>query len=302
MCLRGQEAHQKISSKANPQSKFPWDLLLSPGWNLMVSQEPFGQSEQPNLNISTGSQAHVGHEKQAYGGKQKRPMEDVTQSGLLERNTGLTLYQSDEHYTSSPLVHKEKVTGHHHPYASKPRTPQASSLREEIVDDEDENMSPNHSEKNDEPTRENFMVHEEGTQSNSEFTHPQMPISQSMLGKYKIRKQRNQACKAHNVSKCANQKEQQRWLKEKLQENFHGMRSAMHAHCLFLLKVSGKDFSSLPEPPSTEERKIAIQASGQLRYVPKDVLNEPSKQVQSQAFQRYFENELHKLGIKLFIW
>ncbi|MBW0583313.1 hypothetical protein O181_123028, partial [Austropuccinia psidii MF-1] len=47
----------------------------------------------------------------------------------------------DELYASSPLVHKEKVTGHHHPYASKPRTGHASSSREKIVDDEDENMS-----------------------------------------------------------------------------------------------------------------------------------------------------------------
>ncbi|MBW0572691.1 hypothetical protein O181_112406, partial [Austropuccinia psidii MF-1] len=37
----------------------------------------------------------------------------------------------------------EKLTGRHHPYASKPRTAHASSSREKMVDDEDENMSPN---------------------------------------------------------------------------------------------------------------------------------------------------------------
>ncbi|MBW0503325.1 hypothetical protein O181_043040 [Austropuccinia psidii MF-1] len=87
----------------------------------------------------------------------------------------------DETYASSPLVHKEKVNGRHHSYASKPRTGHASSSREKIVDDEDENMSPNQSEKNDEPRRENFMAHEQGTQSNSEFIHPQIPHTQSML-------------------------------------------------------------------------------------------------------------------------
>ncbi|MBW0571152.1 hypothetical protein O181_110867 [Austropuccinia psidii MF-1] len=84
----------------------------------------------------------------------------------------------------------------------------ASSSREKIVNDEDENMSPTQSETNDEPRRDNFMVHEQGTQSNSEFTHPQMPLAQSMFNQSEMRQQRNQACKAHNVEKCASQKEQ----------------------------------------------------------------------------------------------
>ncbi|MBW0544450.1 hypothetical protein O181_084165 [Austropuccinia psidii MF-1] len=87
----------------------------------------------------------------------------------------------DELYTSSPLVHKEKVTGHHHPYASKPRTGHDSSSREKIVDDEDENMSPAQSERNYEPRRDNFMAHEKGTQSNSEFTPPQTALAKSMF-------------------------------------------------------------------------------------------------------------------------
>ncbi|MBW0578070.1 hypothetical protein O181_117785 [Austropuccinia psidii MF-1] len=208
----------------------------------------------------------------------------------------------DELYASSPLVHKEKVTGRHHPYASKPRTGHASSSREKIVDDEDENMSPAQSERNDEPRRDNFTAHEQGTQSNSEFTHPQMGLAQSMLEQSEVRQKRNQACKAHNVAKRASQKEQQKWLREELPENVHGMRSAVHAHCLFLLKVRDKDFSSLPAPPSTEEHEIAIQVAGHLRYVPKDVFNEPSTQVQSQGFQSYCKNELHKLGLKRFTW
>ncbi|MBW0545995.1 hypothetical protein O181_085710 [Austropuccinia psidii MF-1] len=129
-----------------------------------------------------------------------------------------------ELYAYSPLVHKEKVSGGHHPYASKPRTAHASSSREKMVDDEDENMSPTQMETNDEPSRDNFTAHEHGTQSNSEFTHPQMGLAQSMLEQSKVRQQRNQACKAHNVAKRASQKEQQKWLKEKLPENVHGMR------------------------------------------------------------------------------
>ncbi|MBW0480576.1 hypothetical protein O181_020291 [Austropuccinia psidii MF-1] len=118
-----------------------------------MSQEPFGKIKQQTLNIPSGSQVHVGDEKQldmAPKGKSVQSQEPIK--------------DCDELYASLPLVHKEKVTGCHHPYASKPRTTHASSSRERIVDDEDENMSPNHSETDDEPRRDNFMVHEEETQ------------------------------------------------------------------------------------------------------------------------------------------
>nr|MBW0487252.1 hypothetical protein [Austropuccinia psidii MF-1] len=123
-----------------------------------------------------------------------------------------------------------------------------------------------------------------------------------MLDQSEMRQQRNQAPKAHNMERHASQKEKQRWLKVELPENVHGMRSALHAHFLFLLKVRDKDFSSLPAPPSTEEREIAIKVADHLGYVPKDVFNEPSTQVQSQGFQSYCKNELHKLGLKQFTW
>ncbi|MBW0535504.1 hypothetical protein O181_075219 [Austropuccinia psidii MF-1] len=73
----------------------------------------------------------------------------------------------DEIYAYSPLVHKEKVTGCPHPYASKPRMGHASSSREEIVDNEYENMSSTQSERNDEPRRDNLMAHGKGTPSNN---------------------------------------------------------------------------------------------------------------------------------------
>ncbi|MBW0549179.1 hypothetical protein O181_088894 [Austropuccinia psidii MF-1] len=190
----------------------------------------------------------------------------------------------DDIYAYLPLVHKEKVTGSDNPYASKPRTAHAISSREKIMDDEHENMSPNHSETNDDPRRDNFMVHGKGTQSNSEFTHPQMPLAQSMLEQSEVRKKRNQACRAHNVEKRASQKVKKRWLKAELPENVHGMRSAVHANFLFLLNVRNMNFSSLPAPPSTEERESVIQVAGHLAYVPKDVFNEASTHIQSQGF------------------
>ncbi|MBW0540694.1 hypothetical protein O181_080409 [Austropuccinia psidii MF-1] len=163
-------------------------------------------------------------------------------------------------------------------------------------------MSLTQSESKDEARRDNFMAHEQGTQSNSDFTHPQTPLSQSVLNQSEMRQQTNQACKAHNVAKCASQKEKQKLLKAELPENVHGMTSVVHAHCLFLIKVRDKDFSSLPAPASTEEPEIAIKVAGHLGYVPEDVLNEPLTQVQSQGFQRYCKNELHKLGLKQFTW
>ncbi|MBW0592320.1 hypothetical protein O181_132035 [Austropuccinia psidii MF-1] len=84
----------EISSKANPQSKFPREFLLNPGWNPVGSQDPFGQTKQPTLDIPSGSQVHVGNEKRVDGRQQKRPLENVTQSGLLKENPGLMLHQS----------------------------------------------------------------------------------------------------------------------------------------------------------------------------------------------------------------
>ncbi|MBW0483131.1 hypothetical protein O181_022846 [Austropuccinia psidii MF-1] len=253
----------EISSKANPHSKFPCDFLFNPGRKPVESQEPFGQSKHPLLNIPLTSQVHMGHEKQVDGAWKKRQLENVTWSGRLEGNPGLKLHQNmapkakavqcDELYAYSPLVHKENVTGHHYPYASKPRMGHASSSREKIMDDEDEKMSPKHSETNDESRRDDFLANEEGTQLNSEFTHPQMPLSQSMRDQFKMRQQRNKACKAHNFTNCASQKEKQRWLKVELPENVHELRSVVQSHCMFLIEVKGKDFSSLPAPPSTEE-------------------------------------------------
>ncbi|MBW0575264.1 hypothetical protein O181_114979 [Austropuccinia psidii MF-1] len=67
----GPGSRPEISSKANLQSKFPQKFLLNPGWNPVASQDPFGQSKQPTLNIPSGSQAHVGNEKRVDGGKSR---------------------------------------------------------------------------------------------------------------------------------------------------------------------------------------------------------------------------------------
>ncbi|MBW0478775.1 hypothetical protein O181_018490, partial [Austropuccinia psidii MF-1] len=63
----GQESTPQVSSKANPQSKFPGEFILNPGWNPVTSQDPFGQSKQATLNIPSGSQVHVGNEKRVDG-------------------------------------------------------------------------------------------------------------------------------------------------------------------------------------------------------------------------------------------
>ncbi|MBW0565265.1 hypothetical protein O181_104980 [Austropuccinia psidii MF-1] len=195
----------EISSKANPQSKFPREFLFNPGQNPVASQDPFGQSKQPTLNIPSGSQVHVGDKKRVMAGNEKDHWKM-----LLGVTWQLKARQSN---LRSQLKIVKKVTGRHHPYALKPRMGHASSSREKIVDYEDENMSLTQSERIDEPRRDSFTAHEQGTQSNSEFTHPQMPLSQSMLNQSKMRQQRNKACKAHNVGKHASQKEQQKWLK-----------------------------------------------------------------------------------------
>ncbi|MBW0550837.1 hypothetical protein O181_090552 [Austropuccinia psidii MF-1] len=178
----------EISSKANPQSKFPCDFLLNPGPNPVVSQEPFVKSKQPTLNIPSVSQAHVGGEKPVDGGQQKIQLENFPWSGLLEENPRLILHQN--------MAPKGKKV------QSKINS-SCQFIKRNIMDDEDENMFPNHSETNDDPRRNDIMMHEEGTQSNSEFT-------QSMVEQSKIRHQRNQACKAQNAAKHSSQKKKQR--------------------------------------------------------------------------------------------
>ncbi|MBW0548579.1 hypothetical protein O181_088294 [Austropuccinia psidii MF-1] len=146
----GPESTPQISSKANPQSKFPREFLLNPGWNPVASNDPFGRSKQPTLNIPSGAQVHVGNEKIDASSKyvilmlEYKPFHNLICffHGLDMAPKGQSV-RCDELYASSPLVHQEKVTGHHHPYASKPRKANSRSSRETILDDEDENMSLN---------------------------------------------------------------------------------------------------------------------------------------------------------------
>ncbi|MBW0572217.1 hypothetical protein O181_111932 [Austropuccinia psidii MF-1] len=48
---KGPGSIPEISSKANLQLKFPHEFLLNPRKNSAASQDPFGQSKQPTLNI-----------------------------------------------------------------------------------------------------------------------------------------------------------------------------------------------------------------------------------------------------------
>ncbi|MBW0462411.1 hypothetical protein O181_002126 [Austropuccinia psidii MF-1] len=123
-------------------------------------------------------------------------------------------------------------------------------LGKSFFDYEDEKMSQNQSETNCEPRRNNFMAHDNETQAKSEFTHPQMPIDQIMLYQSEMSQKRNQACKYQNLVKNASQKEQKRCQKAEFPDNVNGMRSGVHTHCLFLLKVKDKDFYSLPAQTS----------------------------------------------------
>ncbi|MBW0488724.1 hypothetical protein O181_028439 [Austropuccinia psidii MF-1] len=135
----------EISSKANSQYNLPCDFLLNAGLNQAASQEPFGKRKQPTLNIPSGSQAHVGNEKRVYGGNKKGHWKmllgvfsqfDMEPKGKSAQSQE-QIKDCDELHASLPVVHEEKVTGFHHPYASKPKTSHASSSRETIVDDED---------------------------------------------------------------------------------------------------------------------------------------------------------------------
>ncbi|MBW0563185.1 hypothetical protein O181_102900 [Austropuccinia psidii MF-1] len=136
----------ETSQRLIPNKTFPHDFLLNLVRIQLCPRIPLDQ---------VNSQPSIFHQDLRFmwgmkSGQQRIPLENVTWSGLLEGNPGLTLNQ-------------KKVTGNHNPYASKPRTAHASSSRDNMVDDEDENISPNQSETNDDPRRDNFMAPEEGT-------------------------------------------------------------------------------------------------------------------------------------------
>ncbi|MBW0478806.1 hypothetical protein O181_018521 [Austropuccinia psidii MF-1] len=95
MCVsEGPATTPEITPMANPQSKYPRDLLLNPGWIPVESQEPFGETKEPSCNISSGSQAQVGHENPVDRGRQKITLENVPLSGLSKGNPGLPLNQN----------------------------------------------------------------------------------------------------------------------------------------------------------------------------------------------------------------
>ncbi|MBW0493181.1 hypothetical protein O181_032896 [Austropuccinia psidii MF-1] len=157
---KGPGSTPEISSKANKQSNFPCDFLLNPCGNPVESQEPLGKSKKPSFNTPSGSWVD--------GGKEKRTLENFAQTAFLEGNPGLSLHQNMAP-KGKTVQYQEKIE-----YCEMSH---AGSLREEIVDDEDENISSTQIETNGEPRRDNFTEHEEGTWENSESTHPQMPIA-----------------------------------------------------------------------------------------------------------------------------
>ncbi|MBW0477816.1 hypothetical protein O181_017531 [Austropuccinia psidii MF-1] len=80
------------------------------------------------------------------------------------------------------------------------------------------------------------------------------------------------------------------------------MRSAAHQNCWFPLNVPNKDLAKLPVPPTPELRKVTVELAGHLGYLTAETFNDPSKEIQSQAFHSYCQNELHKLGLQRFTW
>ncbi|MBW0526613.1 hypothetical protein O181_066328 [Austropuccinia psidii MF-1] len=130
MCLRGQKAHLKSHQTLIPNQNFRASSSL-----ILVRIQ-----SHPTIPLyKVNSQPSIFHHDLMFMWAMK--------SGLMVGNEKdywkmllrviWHLKASDELYASSALVHKERVTGHHHPNAPKPRTGHASSSRDEIVDDED---------------------------------------------------------------------------------------------------------------------------------------------------------------------
>ncbi|MBW0483687.1 hypothetical protein O181_023402 [Austropuccinia psidii MF-1] len=156
MCLRGQEAHLKSHQRLIPNQNFHMSSSSILVGIQLCPRNPLGKvNSQPSI-FHWDIRFLWELKSVSMGGNKKHHCKMLL--GVIWH-----LKEGDEIYTSFPVVNKEKVTGHHHQYASKPSTAHASSSREKIVDYEDENMSRNHSETNDKLRRDNFAGHEEGT-------------------------------------------------------------------------------------------------------------------------------------------
>ncbi|MBW0592388.1 hypothetical protein O181_132103 [Austropuccinia psidii MF-1] len=83
------ESTPQIESNANPQSKFPCEFHLDPGWNPVASQDPFGQSKHATLNIPSGSQVDMGDEKRVDVRQQKEPLKKFYLEWSVKRKSSL---------------------------------------------------------------------------------------------------------------------------------------------------------------------------------------------------------------------
>ncbi|MBW0478737.1 hypothetical protein O181_018452 [Austropuccinia psidii MF-1] len=132
MCLRDHEAHQKFHQRLirNPNFHVNSSLIL---WS---PRNPLGK---------VSSRFSILHQ-------------DLRLMWAMKNGLMIWHLKARQSGLRSQWKIMTKVTECHDPYASKPRMGHASSSREKMVGDRDENMSLTQSETNDEPRR-----HEDGT-------------------------------------------------------------------------------------------------------------------------------------------
>ncbi|CAH7678496.1 hypothetical protein PPACK8108_LOCUS13023 [Phakopsora pachyrhizi] len=101
--------------------------------------------------------------------------------------------------------------------------------------------------------------------------------------------------KSNDKSKRQSKNQRLKQINGELPENVTGMRTVVQVHC-------HRDLTTIPQPPTAEEREIVVAQAGHAGFVPDGFDTGPSISRQSKAYKSFVKSKLLKLGLERFSW
>lgn len=108
--------------------------------------------------------------------------------------------------------------------------------------------------------------------------------------------------KKKQKEKKISDKKRKEELRLKIPEGSDNMRKVVHQHCKFLLGMTGANSTRVPDPPTAEEREMALAMVPISRQEEGLRSTGPSPSRHSVGMQGYCETQLRRLGLKRFCW
>ncbi|MBW0463573.1 hypothetical protein O181_003288 [Austropuccinia psidii MF-1] len=78
------------------------------------------------------------------------------------------------------------------------------------------------------------------------------------------------------------------------------MRTIVQIHCCEILKMVSRDITTLPDPPTDAEKQLALIYGKSIAFNPDQSTATASQNIQSKAFQSYFNTQVQSLGLTHF--